>query len=159
MAGPLTLAQARTYPVPVEPAFDRTLATSLPTLFSRWYGPLPPIRSVDGPEPWGLPGQRRTIRTGDGATMREELLTVARPTGFTYRLTGITGPFGFLTSSVDGAWRFEPVGAGTRIEWRWTVHPASALATVALRGFGALWRGYARQSLARLEPLIAVTDA
>jgi hypothetical protein len=157
MPGPQSFAQSRTYPFPVEHCFDFTIVTPLTALFSRWFGPLPPVRSVDGPEPWGAVGLARTVRTADGGSMYEEMLAVQRPERFAYRLSRITGALRWLVSSVDGAWRFEPIGTGTRIEWSWTIHPASRLADAALPIVGKLWKGYARQSLERLEQLM-VTD-
>ena len=154
MAEPLTLACARTCPFPIETAFDFTLTTPLPELFPRWYGPLPPVSSVDGPEPWGTPGQTRTVHTADGGSVREELLTVDRPVEFTYQLSQITGPLRHLVSAVDGGWRFDPVGTGTRVEWRWGIHPTSRLGQFALPMLGKLWRGYARRSLDRLDGLL-----
>ena len=52
------------------------------------------------------------------------------------------------------AWRFEPVGTGTRIEWTWIIHPASKVSAMVLPGLRWLWQGYARQSLDRLEQLM-----
>ena len=155
IAESLTLARSRTYPCPVEQAFDFTIGVPLPDLFARWFGPLPPVASVDGPEPWDTAGLARTVRRGDGGTMYEELLTVERPVQFTYRLDRITGALRWLASSVDGGWRFEPIGTGTRIEWSWTIHPASNIAGTVLPGLRWLWQGYARQSLERLEELMA----
>lgn len=154
MAAPVELAQSRTYPFPVEQAFAFTLPAPLPAIFSRWHGPLPPISTVTGPEPWGTVGQVRVIRTADGATMQEELLAVDEPNRFAYRLTEVTGALKFLLTSVDGSWTFSPVGSGTRIEWAWTIHPVSAAAALALPVLGMLWQGYARKALDRLDELM-----
>lgn len=154
MEAPLALARSRTYPFPVEAAFDFTLLAPLTALFSRWYGPLPPVTSVDGPERWGTPGLARTVHTAEGSKMYEEMLTVERPREFTYRLSKITGGLRHLASSVDGAWRFERVGTGTRVEWSWIIHPASALAGMVLPVVGWCWQGYARQALDQLEQLM-----
>ncbi len=154
IAASLILARSRSYPFPTAPAFDFTIGVPLPALFSRWYGPLPPISSVDGPERWDSAGLQRTIRRADGGTMREELLIVERGVQFTYRLSDITGALRWLASSVEGAWRFEPVGTGTRIEWSWIIHPASDTAGKALPALRPLWQGYARQALEQLEQLM-----
>lgn len=155
IAESLTLARSRTFPFPVEQTFDFTIGVPLPELFAHWFGPLPPVASVDGPEPWDTAGLARTVRRAGGGTMYEELLTVERPVQFTYRLDRITGALRWLASSVDGTWRFEPIGTGTRIEWSWTIHPASKTAGSMLPGLRWLWQGYARQSLERLEQLMA----
>lgn len=52
---------------------------------------------------------------------------------------------------VDGEWLFAPVGTGTMVTWRWTVHPKSGAAGVAMPAFAALWRGFARQALEQLS--------
>lgn len=157
MASPLTVACSRTVPFPVEQAFAFTLPEPLPRLFRRWWGPLPPIVSVDGPVPWGEVGQARTIHTADGASMREELLSVDAPRRFTYELTGLTGAFKVLAASIDGSWIFDPVGTGTRVTWQWTIHPADSPAAVALPVLGRLWKGYARRALDQLDELMVAS--
>jgi hypothetical protein len=152
MAVPIVLAQSRTVPFPLEQAFAFTLPAPLPAIFSRWWGPLPPIVDVDGPEPWGEVGEVRRIRTADGASMREELLSVDAPNRFTYRLTEVA--LRFLVASVDGSWSFEPVGTGTRVEWSWTIHSASDVASFVLPVVGLLWKGYARRALDRLDEMM-----
>jgi hypothetical protein len=154
MADPLVLVQSRTVPFPVEQAYAFTLPAPLPAIFSRWWGPLPPITGVDGPEPWGTPGQVRRIHTADGASMREELLTADAPDRFTYRLTEVAGALKLLFESVDGSWAFQPVGTGTRVTWSWTIYPASDVASFVLPVVGLLWRGYARRALARLDAMM-----
>ena len=155
MAAPVELAQSRTFPFPVEKAFAFTLSAPLPAIFRQWWGPLPPITDVTGPESWGTVGQTRIIRTADGATMHEELLTVEAPNRFAYELTEVTGALKYLFASVDGSWSFAPVGTGTRIEWAWTIHPASDPAAFVLPAVGLLWKGYARKALDRLDELMA----
>ena len=154
MAASVELSQSRTYPFALEQAFAYTLPAPLPAIFSRWWGPLPPITDVDGPEPWGTVGEVRRIKTADGASMREELLTVDAPHRFTYRLTEVAGALKFLFASVDGSWTFESVGTGTRITWSWTIHPASDAASMVLPVVGLLWKGYARRALDRLDALM-----
>lgn len=149
------MQSARAYPVSVEEAFDTVLPMPLEQLFNRRYGPIPRIRSVEQPDgPWGTVGQLRTIRLADGGSAREELTRVDRPNAFGYVLTEVTGPMKPLAARVDGLWSFVPAGTGTRITWSWTVHPASAVGRVAMPVFARLWRGYARQALARIEGLL-----
>ena len=154
MATPLELVRSRTYPFPVEQAFEFTLPAPLPAIFSGWYGPLPPIAGVDGPEPWGEVGESRRIRTVDGGTMREELVVVEAPNRFTYRLSEITGPLKVLAGSIDGSWAFQPVGTGTRITWGWTIHPASEVASAVMPALRPMWNGYARRALDQLDQLM-----
>jgi hypothetical protein len=158
MSTPTYLQCSRTYPLTVEQAFDGVLPMPLEQLFNRRYGPIPPIKAVDGPAgPWGTAGQERTVRLADGGSMREELTQVDRPHAFGYVLSDVTGPLKPLAARVEGVWSFEPVGTGSRITWAWTVHPASALGRFAMPVFARLWRGYARRSLARIEELLVTT--
>lgn len=155
MTQPLVVTSSRALPVPVDQAFGFVLPTPLEQIFDRRFGPFPPIREVEGQDGvWGTVGQTRTIRLSDGGTMREELTTVEAPHQFGYTITAITGPLKPLATSIDGVWRFEPVGTGVRITWQWTVHPASSVAELAMPLFGWLWKGYARQSLERIEQLL-----
>ncbi len=48
MAHPVVVEQSRAIPVAVPDAFAKTLPMLLPTLFHRWYGPIPPIKAVHG---------------------------------------------------------------------------------------------------------------
>jgi len=157
MPSPLSVACSRTVPFPVESAFAFTLPEPLPRLFRRWWGPLPPITGVEGPVLWGEVGQVRTIHTADGASMREELLTVEAPHRFGYVLTELTGAFRLLAASIEGTWSFDPVGTGTRVTWQWTIHPADSPVAVALPALGLLWMGYARRALDQLDELLVAT--
>ena len=149
------LEASRAYPVEVGQAFDRTMTQPLPELFSRRYGPLPPIRAVTGfTEPWSTVGQTRTIHLSDGGTLLEELTVVDRPARFGYRISEITGAMKPLVGGFEGAWSFEAVGTGTRVTWTWDVEPASTASGYLMPVFGRLWAGYARQALENLEGLL-----
>ena len=141
MTQPRRVQQSRSIPVEVDKAFGEVLVAPLPRIFSRRFGPLPPIREVrDQTGDWRSAGQTRTIVTSDGGTMREELTLVERSHRFGYEITGITGPMKPLIASVDGEWSFEPVGTGVRITWTWVLHPASGAAALAMPVFARLWR-------------------
>jgi Polyketide cyclase / dehydrase and lipid transport len=149
------VSQSRTYPVPVEQAFDAVLATPLEQLFAQRFGALPPIRTVrDQDGRWGSVGQSRTIVLTDGGTMREELETVRRPEVFSYRMSDFTGPMKTLVGAATGRWAFAPAGTGVRITWSWTIQPSSQIAALAMPAFGWMWRGYARRALGRLEQIL-----
>jgi hypothetical protein len=153
------MESSRSYPLGVEQAFDRLLPLPLEQLFDRRHGPIPAVRGTDGPaEPWGTAGQVRTVRMADGGTMHEELTRIDRPQAFAYTLSRVTGPMRPLASHVDGEWLFEVAGDRTRITWRWTMYPASALAAPLLPLFRRFWRGFAKHSLERLEPLLLAAD-
>lgn len=153
MAQPLELACSRTYPATPEAMFDAFVPVDLATLFHRRYGPIPPIVGTRQDGLWGTAGQVRTVLLAGGGSMQEQLLSVDRPHGFTYRITGVTGPMKPLASSIDGRWSFTPIGTGVRVTWQWTLRPASAAVGPLLPIFGRLWRGYARQALDRIEEL------
>ncbi len=146
------MEQSRAIPVDVETAFGRTLPMPLPLLFSRWYGPISPVKAVrDQAGDWSAAGQTRTVIQVGGGSMREELTVVDPPNTFGYTLTNVTGPLSPLVDHIDGEWLFAPTGTGTTVTWRWTVHPKSAAAGLAMPGFAALWRGFARQGLEQLS--------
>ena len=145
---------SRSVPVPIEQAYDAVLTAPLPIIFSRRYGPLPPVREVrDQAGEWGAGGvgQTRTIVTADRGTMQEELTVLDPPGRVGYTLTRITGPMRPLVDLVEGVWSFAPVGTGTRITWTWTFHPANRAAGLVLPALAWAWRGYARQGLEELE--------
>jgi hypothetical protein len=160
MAQSLVVQQSRAVSVGPDAAFRGTLPMPLPTLFRRWYGPIPPIKAVlDQAGEWASAGQTRTVQLVGGGTMREELTFVDAPHSFGYTLTGITGPLAPLASRIEGLWSFAPVGTGTEVTWQWTVHPRFALTALALPVFGRLWRGYARQALAELSTQLMPSPA
>lgn len=155
MTDDVHLSYSRTYPTDVAQAFDEVLPYDLTALFSRRYLAIPPIRSVrDQQGAWGTPGQTRTIALADGGTMREELLEVTRPSRFTYRISGVTGPMKPLVAGLDGTWDFEPAGTGVRITWSWAVRPAGPLGRAAMPVFRRMWQGYARRGFDQLEALL-----
>lgn len=155
MATTRHLEYSRTFPVPVEEAFDRVLVSPLPYVFGRRYGLLPPIREVhDQVGEWGTVGQTRMILLADGGSLREELTHVERPHRFGYRIDEVTGPMKLLASGLAGRWSFTPAGTGVRITWAWELQPASAAADLAMPAFARVWRGYARQGMEEIERLL-----
>jgi hypothetical protein len=152
MAQPLVVEQSRAIPVTSEAAFNGTVPMPLPTLFRRWYGPIPPIRAVvDQAGDWDAVGKSRTIVLTGGGSMREQLTSYDPPRSFGYTLSDVKGPMAPIVARVEGLWSFEPVGTGTRVTWRWTIYPRSAFTARVLPVFGRLWLGYARQSLEELS--------
>jgi Polyketide cyclase / dehydrase and lipid transport len=156
MVKPVEMQYSQTFPAPPAEAFDKVLPLPLPELFDRRYGPIPAIRSVDGPaSPWGETGQARTLHLKGGGSLREELTRVDRPGVFGYTITDVKGPMKALASRIDGSWSFDADGAGTRVTWRWTMYPRSSGMAPIVRAFARIWRGYARQSFQRLEGFLA----
>lgn len=150
------LRSSRSFPVPVERAYDQVLPMPLPSLFSRRYGPISPVSGVRGQAgAWGDGvGQTRTIVLADGGTMRETLVHLERPSRFAYSIDRITGPMKPLVGSAQGAWTFEPAGTGTRVTWSWDVEAANAVGARLMPVFARLWQGFARQGLEQLEPAL-----
>jgi hypothetical protein len=155
----VTMTASRTYPVPIETAFDAILPAPLEQVFARGYGPIPAIRGTEQvqPGPWGQNGYVRTIRMADGGAVREELTRVDRPTAFGYTLSEVSGPMKFLASRVQGLWTFEPEDGGTRVTWEWIVHPASTFSAPLLPIFAMLWRQFAKRSLENIAGLMPAT--
>ncbi len=152
MARPLVVQQSRVVQASVERTFYGTLPIPLPVLFRRRYGPLPPIKQVrEQTGAWDKPGQTRTVVLSGGGSMREELTRVDPPRSFGYRLTDLKGPLAPLVDWIDGEWLFTDGAAGTKVTWRWSLHPKSALAAPLLPVFGTLWQGYARRALEQLS--------
>ncbi|BCO34703.1 SRPBCC family protein [Mycobacterium heckeshornense] len=148
----LVVEQSRAIPVSIDDAFAGTLPRPLPTIFRRWYGPIPPVKRVhDQVGKWDAAGQTRTVVLVGGGSMREQLTSVDPPRSFGYTLTDIKGPMAPLVDLVEGEWTFTPVGTGTVVAWRWTLHPRSPLAALALPILGRLWKGYARRALEELS--------
>lgn len=145
------MEQSRAIPVEVTTAFEGTLAVSLPRIFSRWYGPIGPVKAVrNQTADWSTVGETRTVVQAGGGSMREELTVVDAPNVFGYTLSELTGPLAPLVDHIDGRWLFTPIGTGTTVTWRWTVYPKSAVAGLAMPVFAMLWRGFARQGLEEL---------
>lgn len=155
MANPTVVSYSRTYPVPVEQAFDSVLPMPLEQLFNRRHGPIPAVRGTERDQPgWGAVGDTRTIRLADGGSLREQLTRVDRPDAFGYLLTEIRGPMKPLAARIDGLWAFEAAATGTRITWSWEMHPRSVLSRPLLPVFGRIWQGWARHAFDRIDELL-----
>jgi hypothetical protein len=154
-ANPTVVSYARTFPVSVEQAFDAVLPTPLEKLFDRRHGPIPAVRGTDRAQPtWDTVGDERTIRLADGGSLRERLTRVERPAAFGYELSGIRGPMKPLASRIEGLWTFEAAGSGTRIAWRWTLHPKSVISRAVLPIFAHIWQGWARHAFDRIADVL-----
>jgi hypothetical protein len=149
----LELTASRVVDGDVDRTFSLVLPMPLEQLFVRWYGPLPPIRSTDGPLPWQTPGQQRRVDLVGPGSMSETLTEVEPPHHFSYRLDDIHGPMKGLIAAVDGRWAFAPHGAGTEITWSWSVTPRPATRWL-LPVFGRFWQGYADRALQQLDALL-----
>ena len=152
MAQPVVVEQSRSIPVAPADAFARTLPMPLPSLFRRWYGPIPPIKAIrDQSREWTETGETRTIVLTGGGSMRETLTALDPPRSFGYLIDDLRGPLSALVDHVEGTWIFTPDGTGTRVTWRWVIHRKSALTAPLLPVFGRIWLGYARQALEALS--------
>ena len=158
MARTLSVQQTHVIPIRVDDAFAGTLPIPLTAVFSRWYGPIGPVKEVrDQHGEWGTVGQTRTVLLSPTGSFEEELTSLDPPHSFGYALTGITGPLGLLVGRAEGKWTFTPCGwtnDETAVGWSWNIHAASGLAAPFLSVLGRVWKGYARQSLETLSTLL-----
>jgi hypothetical protein len=157
MSMSVEVEQSRAIPVTPEQAFRGIIEMNVPVVFRRRYGPIPPIRRVSGRDGgnWaGTVGQTRVLELGGGGSITETVVSVDEPRSWTYVITDIVGPLALLLTRIDGQFVFTPAGTGTKITWRYTMHPRSRLAQPALPAFGRVWRGYARQVLEELSGLL-----
>ena len=151
MPTPTTVRRSGLVAAPPEDVFEAALSLPLPRLYSRRYGPMPPIVEVHEQQgPWGTPGQTRVLVTADGGSMREQMLTIDRPHRFSNRLTVLRGPFRPLVATVEEAWSFRPLGTGTEATWEWNLYARSAATRLLMPLVGRLWRGYADRVLQQL---------
>jgi hypothetical protein len=137
--------------------FEQTLQLPLAELFVHWNGPLPPVRSTDGPVPWGSPGQRRTVDLVGPGRFTETLTEVVAPIHFGYRLDDIRGPMRGLVARVAGRWEFAAEPTGTKITWAWTVTAKNRMGWV-LPAFAWFWNGYAERALRTLDDVLRDRD-
>ena len=152
----IRVAESRTVAVPLETAYDRTLAVPLPDIFGHRHLAIPPVVRVEGQDgDWGREvGQTRSIRTSDGGSLHETLRALDPPHRFGYRIDRVRGPMRPLVRHLDGAWTFDPSGADTTITWSWELTPTSPLTRPLVALVGRMWHGYARRSLATLEAIL-----
>lgn len=154
MPNPTTVRRSRTIDAPVEAVFEAALSLPLPQLYSRRYGPMPPIVEVrDQQGAWTSPGQTRVFVLADRGTMGEEMLSIDRPHQFSNRLTVLSGPFRPIVATVEESWTFRSTRPGNRTEatWEWNLFPRSAIARALLPVVGRLWLGYAGGVLEQLS--------
>ena len=139
-------------PVTPEVAFDVLLDAPIEDILGDRTGLSPPVVETRGQGgAWGTPGQSRTFVLGDGGTILETLVAADRATcDYRYRLTDVTGPMKLLVTYVDGRFSFVPEGAGTRVTWSWALHPAHAVARLAMPVFAVFWRRAAAKMFDRL---------
>ena len=89
MSRTLAVQQSRVIPVSVDDAFAGTLPLALTTIFSRWYGPIPPVADVREQQgEWGTAGQTRVVAFKGVGAMHETLTSVDPPRSFGYAITG-----------------------------------------------------------------------
>jgi hypothetical protein len=153
------VAQSAVLPLPLAAAYERTVVTPLPELFDARHLSLPAVAEVTDQTggPWGStgPGQSRTTYLADGGRLTETLTEVDAPHGFGYHLEPTRGPLRPVVSHVDGRWTFTALTPdATTVTWSWTLHPRSLLTAVPARAVAAMWPGYARRTLLRLELLV-----
>jgi hypothetical protein len=145
MPAPYLLTSTSVVPTSARSAFQGLLDAPLNELFPTRSGLIPSIRGCEGQDcAWGSVGQTRTVVLADGSRNLETLTVVDRPADYRYTLSNFTGPMKLLVRKVDGQFAFESDGDGTRVTWRWAVHPTNSLARLLLPPVGASWRLMAR---------------
>ncbi len=144
------MSYARTFQVPVESAFARTLPAPLEQLLGRRFLAFPGVTRVEQQRPWGEEvGQRRVLHFSDGGRTVETLTLLEAPRCFGYRLSDVSGPMRLLVAGLDGLWSFEPDDTGTRVTWSWDINPTTG-GRVVMPLFRQMWRGTAARCFDRL---------
>ncbi len=121
---PVPVTVWRRVDLSVGAAFDLVVPIDLTTIFGG-YGPLPAVVGVDGSgEPWGRPGQRRTVRLLGGGQMDEVVVDVVQPGLFRYEVVPVRGALRLAVGGIDGRFLFARSEAGgTVIRWTYVFHP------------------------------------
>jgi hypothetical protein len=142
---------------PVAPlvAFDRLVQHDISTVFQGYLGVLPGVTTVSHQSgPWNHPGERRTVHLSDGSEFVEEITRFVRPETsnvhgqFDYRTTGYTKRLGHLVSDARVSWRYEPLGAATRIRLTYGFRPLPGRRFVVMSVIGPIWVRYMRRVMA-----------
>ena len=135
-----------------EIAFDTIVPIDLSAIF-QGYGPLPAVvGTTHQTGGWDEVGQTRTVLLSGGSRAREELTGYDRPRGFSYVVSGFTGPLGWLTQQGHGEWWFEEGGqpGTTRVRWAYTFESRTLVGYPALwLVAGILWGRYMQRALDR----------
>ncbi len=143
--------------------WDVFIPVSLPDLFPKAKGPIPPVVDVrDQTGRWDEVGRTRTVVLGDGNTAREKI-TYSDPSGgqaasdrakFAYAVSGFTGPFAYLVREAHGHWVFTPGADGTHVGWTYGFRTASLVARplVGLMAW-SFWKAYMRDGLMHFKAL------
>lgn len=159
MPTPVTVRRSRTIAAPVEIVFEAALSLPLPQLYAHRFGPMPPIVAVrDQQGAWDTPGQTRVFVTSDHGEMREEMLAIDSPRGFTNRLTVLKGPFWPVVATVEESWSFRQADSGTEATWEWNMLPRSQASRLLLPVVGRFWLGYAGRVLEQLSTEVAAPE-
>ena len=84
------------------------------------FGPIPAIVSdelLDGSQTV-KPGVLRNVRMGDNSVLQEKVLTMVRPTSYSYDIVdGIAKPLSYLTRHGHSEWTFRAENSGTLLRW------------------------------------------
>lgn len=143
--------------------WDIFVPISLPDLFPKAKGPIPPVVDVqDQTGRWDEVGQTRTVVLGDGNTAREEI-TYSAPSGgaaaecmaeFAYTVSGFTGPFSWLVKSAHGRWVFTAQSGETQVVWTYGFRATNILTRPLVALLAAtFWRAYMRDGLGHFKAL------
>lgn len=138
----------RFFPAAREKVFLHIVPIDLRTIFTG-LGPLPAVTGTrDETGPWDAAGRQRTVCLSDGSIAHERLTAYERPRGFSYVVSGFTGPLRFIAREAQGEWWFEETRTGTTVRWRYVFVPRSAAAAPLLWLINRFfWRRYMHAAL------------
>jgi len=146
---PHLVSASRHFVATPEAVYDALMAAPLEELLTKRSGPIPAVKETTKGV-WAAAGDQRTIKTADGGTMIESLVTTERPAGYRYRLTDFHGPMKPLVRLVEGQFAIVAESDGARVTWSWLLHPTHPVTRLVLPPFGFFWQGTARCLFDRL---------
>jgi hypothetical protein len=139
---------------PVEKTFAAALGLDAPAII-RPHRILPGVKAVAGDAAgWAKAGDRRRLTLTNGSNV-EETLTEVGSTSYKYRVTGFSGPFGFLVKEANAAFEVAPRKTGSMLSWTYEFTPASPLAAPFVDMIASsLWTEWMDAALDRLKEAI-----
>lgn len=146
-------------------AWERFVPVDLAKVFPKPQGPIPNVVDVrDQSGTWDIVGQTRSVVLSDGMVVTEEITESdpshgSLPSGntahFGYRVSGFTGPLGWLTDEARGTWDFREDNGKTRIEWQYTFNARFALAKPVLSVIVTVfWRRFMNEGLRNVVQIL-----
>jgi uncharacterized protein YndB with AHSA1/START domain len=146
-----------TIPRPREEVFDYLTDTDAFCTYLLKHGPIAGITRVEMVD--GAPvatGNRRLVFMTDGSVLDETIVAYDRPVQHAYRWTEtLKPPFAWLVRGGGGHWTFREDEEGTRVDWRYTFEPRSAVLWPVGKALLVLFGRWQRAGLARAKRHLA----